>query len=358
MENPQSIPSYYTYQPPAEISRLRRLLHPLGAPFRAVRRRADRWLFQLHGAETGSIVLAQRRIFILPSRYGMSYVIALLLMLTGSINYSLSLGFVLTFLLAALGVNSILHTFRNLARLRISPGRAEPVFCGEQAQFTLIFDNPGALDRFSIGVTRDSKNDVYLDVPARQSASVHVPIPAERRGLLRPGRLTVFTRFPLGLCHAWAYADLDMRCVVYPRPEAAVVPLPQPETHNGLGIAHGAGQEDFAGLRAYHPGDSPRHIAWKAAARDQGLLTKQFSGRADTELWIDWRATPASLGSEGRLSRLARWVIDAHAAAISFGLRLPGLTLPPAPGDAQRDRCLEALAQFEGGQANDARDDR
>ncbi len=346
METPQSIGSY-TYEPPPNASRLWLMLRPLGAPYRKIRGYFERWLFQPHGAQSGSIVLVQRRIFILPSRYGIMYIIALLLMLTGSINYNLSLGFVLTFLLGALGVNSILHTFRNLAHLKISPGRVDPVFCGAYAHFTLSFDNPGALDRFSVGITRDGKHDVYIDVAANQSALARIAIPAQRRGVLRPGRLTVFTRFPLGLCYAWAYADLDMRCTVYPRAEASAPPLPLPEAHNGLGMSHGAGQEDFAGLRSYNPGDSPRHIAWKAAARDQGLMTKQFSGRADTELWLDWRATPVTLGVEGRLSRLARWVIEAHAASISFGLRIPGIELPPAPGDAQRERCLEALAMFD-----------
>lgn len=323
------------------------MLRPVAAPFRRVRAIFDRWLFQLHGAQSSSIVLVQRRIFILPSRYGIMYIVALLLMLTGSINYNLSLGFVLTFLLGALGVNSILHTFRNLARLKISPGRVEPVFCGSHAHFTVSIENPGALDRFSIGITRDGTHDVYIDVPSNRTVSTQVAIPALRRGLLRPGRLTVFTRFPLGLCYAWAYADLDMRCTVYPRAESPSPPLPLPEAHNGAGISHGSGQEDFAGLRSYNPGDSPRHVAWKAAARDQGLMTKQFSGRADTELWLDWRATPVSLGIEGRLSRLARWVVDAHAASVSFGLRIPGIELPPAPGDAQRERCLEALAMYE-----------
>ena len=321
----------------------------LSAPYRALRSHIDRWLFQLRGAEAGSIVLVQRRIFILPSRHGMFYVGALLLMLTGSVNYNLSLGFVLTFLLTALGVNSILHTFRNLARLKISPGRVQPVYAGDHAHFTLVIDNPGALDRFSIGITRDGKDAIYTDMPARQSSCVSVAVPAPHRGILMPGRLTLFTRYPLGLCYAWAYVNPDVRCLVYPRPEAARLPLPLPEAHAGQGIAYGSGQEDFSGLRPYHPGDSPRHIAWKAAAHDQGLLTKQFSGRADTELWLDWQATPDALGIEGRLSRLARWVIDAHAAGLSFGLRLPGITLPPAPGNAQHDRCLEALALFQSG---------
>jgi uncharacterized protein (DUF58 family) len=137
-----------------------------------------------------------------------------------------------------------------------------------------------------------------------------------------------------------------MHCIVYPRPEAGRVPLPPFAADDATGITHGAGQEDFAGLRSYHPGDSPRHIAWKAAARGEALLTKQFSGRAASELWLDWRATPDTLTLDGRLSRLARWAIDAHAAGLSFGLRLPDMTIPPAPGDAQRHRCLEALALY------------
>ncbi len=319
----------------------------LSAPYRALRAHIDRWLFQLHGPEAGHIVLVQRRIFILPSRHGMLYVGALLLMLTGSINYNLSLGFVLTFLLAAQGVNAILQTFRNLARLRVAAGRVAPVFAGDTARFTLVVDNPSTLDRFSIGITRDKHDAIYTDVLALQSTIVGVPVPAPQRGVLRPGRLTLFTHFPLGLCYAWAYAELDTQCIVYPRPEAGRVPLPAHDIHDGTGITRGSGQEDFAGLRSYHPGDSPRHIAWKAAARGEALLTKQFSGRADTELWLDWRATSDTLGVDGRLSRLARWVIDAHTAALSFGLRLPGITLPPAPGDAQRERCLEALALFQ-----------
>ena len=67
----------------------------------------------------------------------------LLLLLIASINYSLSLGFLLTFLLASMGGMSMLHTFRNLARLTIMPGRAEPVFAGEVAQFHLVMHNPG-----------------------------------------------------------------------------------------------------------------------------------------------------------------------------------------------------------------------
>jgi len=315
--------------------------------YTVLKNRLINWLFQLRGPEPGVIVLVQRRVFILPTRQGLMFAIVLLVMLTGSINYTLGLGFVLTFLLAALGLNAMIHTFRNLANLRITAGRSQPVFAGDIAQFTVNLENGSDTDRYAIGLTRNKKDATFVDVPARATLPASIGIPATRRGALRPGRLTLFTRFPLGLYYAWSYLELDMRCLVYPRPALPGLPLPPAAANAGAGAEHGRGQEDFSGLRQYHVGDSPRHIAWKAAARDQGLLTKQFSGRADTELWLDWTQLPAPLGVEERLSHLVRWVLDAHAAGISYGLRIPGKTLDLAIGEAQRDICLEALALFE-----------
>jgi uncharacterized protein (DUF58 family) len=313
----------------------------------ALKNQLYNWLFQLRGPEGGVIVLVQRRVFILPTGQGLTLAAFLLLMLTGSINYNLSLGFVLTFLLAALWINAMIYTFRNLANLRVSGGRARPVYAGDVARFTVNLENPGDSDRYAIGLTRDRKEAQFADVPARSAASPSVGIPAPRRGILLPGRLTLFTRYPLGLYYAWSYLELDMHCLVYPRPAPPGLRLPEATSSPGEGAELGRGQEDFSGLRQYHRGDSPRHIAWKVAARDQGLLTKQFAGRADAELWLDWELLPPALGREERLSQLARWVLDAHAAGLSFGLRLPGTTVPIATGEIQRENCLEALALFE-----------
>jgi uncharacterized protein (DUF58 family) len=313
----------------------------------ALKNRFYDWLFQLRGPESGVIELVQRRVFILPTQQGLVFALSLLVMVIGSINYTLGLGFVLAFLLTALGVNGMIYTFRNLASLKIARGRAQPVFAGSDAQFTVHIENSGGTGRHAIGLTQDRKRAVFVDLPARSTTAAAIGVPAPRRGILRPGRLTLFTRYPLGLYYAWAYLELDMQCIVYPRPAEPALPLPRATASVGTGTEHGSGQEDFAGLRQYHVGDSPRHVAWKAAARDQGLLTKLFSGRADTELWLDWSRLPRQMGIEERLSHLARWVLDAHDAGHAYGLRLPGTTVDVAAGDAQRERCLEALALFD-----------
>lgn len=306
-----------------------------------------RWLFKWESAPVAEVVLSQRRVFILPSRHGIMYASALAVMLVGSINYGLSLGFMLTFLLGALGVNSMFYAFRNLARLRLVPGRSAPVFAGERARFTVIVDNPSALARRGIAISADPEYPAYIDVPAWGGTTVELQMPAPRRGLLRPGRLRLQTLYPLGLCRSWAYAHLDMQCVVYPRPEPEGPPLPA-AAGGDAGAAPRSGSDDFAGLRDYRRGDSLRHVAWKAAAREQTLSVKQFSGTASAEVWLEWEATPPKLGTEPRLSRLARWVLEAAAADLSFGLRLPGVMVPPARGPEQRERCLAALAAFDG----------
>ena len=308
------------------------------------------WFIQPRAPETGVIVLVQRRVYILPTRLGVVFAMVLMMMLLGAINYNLSLGFVLTFLLVAMAFNGMLFTFRNLARLNVSVGRTHAVFAGGSAQFILNLANPGDNARYGIGLSRDRRGLTgaeFTDIPAGATVQINVMAPAERRGRLRPGRLTLFTRFPLGLYYAWSYVRPDMHCIVYPRPAAAGLPLPPAAATHGTGAAHGQGQEDFAGLRPYHLGDSPRHIAWKIAARGQGLYTKQFSGLAASEIWLAWDQLPARMDTEEKLSRLTRWVLDADAQRLTYGLRLPDSVIAMAGGDAHRERCLEALALFE-----------
>jgi uncharacterized protein (DUF58 family) len=174
-------------------------------------------------------------------------------------------------------------------------------------------------------------------------------VPAERRGWLPLGRVMLETRFPLGLFRAWSYVEPDARALVYPRPERTALPPPSAESASGGVRSPVPGNDDYAGLRAYQLSDSPRHVAWKAVARSNDMLTKQFSGEAAAELWLDWRHLPATLGLEARLSRLAGWVLAADAAGQPYGLRLPGCEIGPARGDRHRAACLQALALFDEG---------
>ena len=295
--------------------------------------------------EPGTIFLLQKRVYILPTRPGLAFALALVVMLIGSINYNLSLGYILTFLLASMALVAILHTFRNLVHLHITPGRVDPVFAGETAWFELFVENRSGYDRCSIALWHQGKA-TQCDVPSQRGATVSVPVAAQKRGWLAPGRITVDTRFPVGLLRAWSYIQPDMRCLVYPKPDDGLLPLPEPSGGSGEKRVAGGGSDDFAGLRPYQASDSPRHINWKAVARGQGLQTKVFSGRAAAELWLAWDQLPANLDLESKLCRLSRWVLAADQDGLRYGLRLPGLELAPDAGESHRLACLRELALY------------
>ncbi|BAN35115.1 hypothetical protein SCD_n01286 [Sulfuricella denitrificans skB26] len=304
-----------------------------------------RRIFNRIDVEQGPIILDRQRIFILPTRHGLVFAAVLLLMLVGSINYSLSLGFVLTFLLGAMALVSILHTYRNLAQLTISAGKTMPVFAGQQASFTLCLTSSSKSERYAIGMTLEKPHPQFVDVPADETVTTALELHAPQRGILRLGRFTLFTRFPLGLFQAWSKLDLDMNCIVYPQPDTAMLPQLTGIQGRGDRAIAAEGSEDFRGMRPYHTGDSLRHVAWKAMAQGRGMLTKQFSGQALPELWLDWDDL-AGMSTEPRLSRLCRWVLDAQIAGLSYGLRIPGSTLAPDNGEVHQRTCLEALALF------------
>ena len=309
------------------------------------------WFYGFAPPEHGAIVLGHRRVYIVPSRLGWLFGGTLLILLAGSINYTLSLGFGLTFLLAGMGLAGMVHTARNLAQLVIRAGRCEPAFAGDEALFRLHLANLALHDRPEILVRHLGAGAGHtLDLPAGAEVEARLRVPAPRRGWLPIGRVMLETRFPLGLFRAWSYVEPDLRCLVYPRPDrGTALPRPQPGAKSGGARALAQGNDDFAGLRSYQPSDSPRHVAWKSAARSDDLLTKQFSGEAQVELWLDWRELPAGMDVEARLSRLAGWVLAAEASGARYGLRIPGRVLAPDHGEHQRAACLEALALFEAG---------
>lgn len=297
------------------------------------------------GPEEGPVILDRSRVFILPTKAGLAFAVMLLVMLLGSINYNNSLGHMFTFLLGSMAVVSILYTYRNLAMLGISAGRARPVFAGEQAGFEVLVTNASNYVRIGIRLESPGQPFLSIELDPGQTMPAILHRVAARRGLLALGRCSVSSCYPLGLFRAWSPVNLRMHCLVYPRPGPRR-PLPQAVSYKPrLSGDKGRGVDDFVGFRPYRPGDSPRHLFWKAAAREQALLIKQFGGDRSDELWLDWRELDA-MDTEHRLSQLCRWVLDANRLGQCYGLRLPGLEIAPGSGDVHKLQCLEALARF------------
>ena len=294
--------------------------------------------------------LTQRNVYILPTRAGWMFAGTLVVLLLASINYQLNLGYVLTFLLAGAGLVSMHLTHGTLRGLTLHLRPPAAAFAGDAAVLDLTMTSPSSA-RFGIGLRLlDAAESTlaWVDVPAGGQTVAHVSYVPATRGRHEVPTLSAETRFPLGLFRAWTVWRPQAKLLVYPRLERDAPLLPAARAIPG-GVRqarHNDGSE-VEGVRAYRRGDPLKLIAWKKAAQalETGaeLVSRDTSVAAHQELWLEWIAC-GTLAPEDRLSRLAAWTLAAQRAGTDFGLRLPGIELAPADGDAQRISCLEALA--------------
>jgi uncharacterized protein (DUF58 family) len=301
------------------------------------------------------VLHVERSVFPLsPTRFGWFYLLFCVLMLIGCINYQLSLGYFFSFWLFALWPVAAVQAWRGVAGLRITVKAASNVFVGEQAQFIVLLDNPSGLTRFALRVSGGGATAIG-DASAQSSSNIALLLPATRRGPMELQQLQVLARDPLGLFQAQQRAKTKASLLVYPQPESAAPPLPTSLLDASEGQAKQAG-EDFAGLRAYAPGDSLRRVAWRQAARsgalagDGGeslggaLLVKSFDAPVASHINLRLDDTPSSLMPEERLSRMCAWVLEAEKHNLPYGFTLPNLQLAAAVGEKQSTQALTALA--------------
>ncbi|GHE21854.1 DUF58 domain-containing protein [Halomonas urumqiensis] len=298
----------------------------------AARARRHRWHRRL--AVPLNQALPQRRLFLLPTRFGAGWAVLVLVLVLFGINYQNTLAYILAFWLFALATVTLLRTWRNLLGIRVSLRLPHEVFAGSEARLGVVVS--GGRARTAVEVHGAGTGSV-LDLPEGQGESV-LAMPAARRGVQPVPLLRVESRWPLGLVRALAWIDADQTLLIYPQPHE------DDETfHRRVGA--GLEASDFAGLRRAEPGDSPARLAWKQWSRTGVLSTKVFSVPPRQQVWLDYDSCQGD--PERRLSTLCARVLVHHSAGDRYGLRLPGSTLPQGQGARQRREALEALARFD-----------
>ena len=317
---------------------------------------------QTKNVEQKTVVLTRRTIYILPTKAGGTFAVVLLVMLVGSMNYNNSMGYLLTFLLASMAMVSILHTHKNLLGLKIEVGKSQPVFAGEKAQFQLWIDNREHAKRYALkwqqhspvfyspgSLSNISANSLTtIDIPENQRVTVTIPVAATQRGWVNLGKVVVVTQFPLNLFYAWSNIQLTAKILVYPAPLGQIsLPTHHSDSqHTGSGQQQGSG-EDFIGYRDYQLSDPPRHVDWKAVAKERGWFVKQFGGTQSDTVWLGWESVQHLSDTETALSQLCLWVLMVDKQTLQYGLKLPQQTFEPNVGEQHRERCLRALALFD-----------
>lgn len=323
-------------------------------PLRAPREWLRRW-FHSRLPRTDTLLLTQRNVYILPTRAGWMLALTLILLLVGSINYQLNLGYLLTFLIAGSAVVSMHLCHANLRGLTLHLSPPTPAHAGQAVLMDVRLGNDHGRERYGLGlgvVDAARTGDAALawtDVPAQGDARMQIATVFDRRGLHALPTLSAVTLFPLGVFRVWTVWRPASQVLVYPAPEIHPPPLPPGEPQPGYsGSASVQTTGEFDGVRSYRRGDPQKTIVWKKAAQSfaagrDDLVSRDALSTQRQQLWLDH--TSCGLAEpEARLSRLTAWVLMAERMGLNYGLRLPGRVLDPDQGATHRSRCLEAMA--------------
>lgn len=303
--------------------------------------RAERRLPSLtrtRAPESLPVRLHRRRIYIVPTRSGLGFALLLAVMLLGALNYQNNAALLLTCLLGAAVVNSMLVAFRALDGLRLTQVRADPACAGDSLPLHLQFDTDARARRALRIDIGDERFSFSLDA---RGGEAMVAMPAERRGWTRAPRMCIASTQPFGLFRAWSWIAPEQDVLVYPRPLPGFPAPPSADDRQ----RRERGEADYAQLREYRFGDPLKRVAWKASARHDRLLIRELDSAAhDAPQRFEWNMLHG-LERETRISRLAGWVHEAHAAGRAWTLVLPdGRALGPSGDHAHYHRSMTALA--------------
>ena len=259
-----------------------------------------------HPDRDGWLRLAGRRIYILPTAYGLVFGMLLMLLLIASLNYANNPAFLLTFLLTGIFFQGIFYTWRNLKGVELRWLGAEPVFAGQTARLHFQLRCPDH-DRHALVLSLDGNHPVVTDCRAGSTVTLTLPYPVQRRGRHQPTRLLLESRYPLGLLRAWARLEPQGEFLVWPRP----LPHDPPAAEGGAPAIWTAPRPAAAATstalatttRATTPARSsgrpwrPRRACWSNSSPAAG---KRAAGSISTPSTTPtpntaWRAWPAPL---------------------------------------------------------------
>ncbi len=308
--------------------------------------RIARWARKRQGEDALPLILRARRLYILPTRAGYTAGALLFVMLIAGLNYTNSLALLLTFLLVGFVLVGMHECQRTLQGLELSGAVAADCYAGADGALELRLANGANSARRALTVRAASGAATPFDMAAGAPIKLQMAQRCMQRGRHRIGRLELASTAPFGLFRCWTWLHLPVEVIVYPRP-LGTRPLPRIEAGRAARLTPrpASGDDEWANLRVYQPGDSPRSIAWKTVARGGPFMVGQYAGAGGSDYRLSFSGLE-TLELEARLSQLCAWVDECTRIGAAYELELPGVHLPLGRGSGQRTAALRALALY------------
>ena len=293
---------------------------------------------------------AKSKIFILPTREGLAFLVVGVVLFVISLAYTHNLAFSAASIFMSVIMISAFFTNNNLSMLEVKNVQA---FGGEsgKAELKVAIFNKSRHQRFCLECSLAGFSSLPITLEPREWGTVAIRLKGTR-GRYQYGRITLFTRFPFGLFRAWRNYRLSGAVLIYPEFKGK---LPLPVFRGGgqrgdrpFSVGRESGSEEFFGHRKHNEADSLYRVDWKAYARERGLWNKVFEDPSSPGFSFDYEDIPLK-DREEKLSQMAKWIEQAEAMGASYKIHLDGAEIAGKWGRGKKyfSDCMEALSLWE-----------
>lgn len=313
-----------------------------------------------------------RNIFIIPTRFGGSLMVFMLLLFLLGTNYQNNVIILISYLLVSFFIVVLHHSFLNLSGLRFQAKNAIQGFVGSKQYFPVLVNSKKSrfniqfsfeparpsvdnrqTQKQSIDLTKLRQTSVVIEQIVIGDNLIRVPYFITQRGEYALGRVLIKSEFGFGLFKTWTRLDFAQQVTAYPKPvefawEDTQQGHQQDDEKNSMECyqdSFESGHDEFHQLQHYQQGEPFSRVAWKQVARGQGWLTKQYQQAHAGKLQLDFDHLPSG-SLEQRLSWLCYAVKYCNDKQIAFSLKLPDQVFEFGHGSQHTSRCLTALARY------------
>lgn len=295
--------------------------------------------------------LAQRNIFILPTSFGVAFILFIILLFILGTNYQNNVIIIMCYLFSSLFITTMFYSFFNMAGLSISANGSFSGFVEDTVFIPVDVSAQQLKQSFSFNFDNQTKVTAF---EINERKTIKLPVKFTRRGKHCLGRLVISSEFPFGLFKCWTKLQFTIDVMTYPKPLKCTFSSVNPNEESFETLQENSqGQmtkgEDFYELKQYQQGEPLSHVAWKQVAKGDVWQTKQYTQPQSHSIVLSLNDMP-SHSIENKLSNLCYVVLQYHQAGVEFSLQLQDNTsntlIEENSGDKHLKQCLAAIATF------------
>lgn len=295
------------------------------------------------------------RIYILPTRHGLAFLVALFFLFLIALTYGHSLAFAAAFFLTSLLMSSALFTHLNLLGIRLEQIHlCEVMRIGEFQDIRFCLKNESSKIRYDLALdTWGSESCLPQTVSFLgpfQEKWGHSELLLKKRGFYKAKRVVISTTYPVGLFRAWIVFPVISSVSIAPKAvsfEGFKDRREYFDRHEGETqfISKGEG-EDFYQHLPMRKEDSWKKIDWKAWAKKDILLRKE-NETPSSELIYYQQRNDNLLSLDQQLEEISWWLKkreeDGSLFLLDFSAQ-ESLKTGPASGEKAIIEVLKKLA--------------